>query len=276
VLRRIELDPSPVSPGSTLRPIARFEAGQASVVLGRAEIFEREPVEYAVARLSCSGAQDDAVAVVTAAAAAADGPVYLPVNAVSGVDHAARCELAQACGFELFQEKEEFLWTDDGQAVPEPSLRLTAMARIGRAPFVPLIARCVAQTLDRTDAVVVARHRPDEWVTTFLDHRATGADTESWLYAETPDGVPCGFVGLAQSDPGVGTIVLIGVVPDQRGHRYVDHLVRTAYRASRRRGFTAVRSLVDVVNHPMMAAMRRSGADPSATAWHKWLYVKGC
>jgi ribosomal protein S18 acetylase RimI-like enzyme len=88
--------------------------------------------------------------------------------------------------------------------------------------------------------------------------------------------VPCGFVGLAQSDPGVGTIVLIGVVPDQRGHRYVDHLVRAAYRASRVRGFSAVRSLVDVVNHPMMAAMRRSGADSSATAWHKWLYVTGC
>jgi hypothetical protein len=69
VIRRIELDPSQVSPGSTLRPIARFEAGQASVVLGRAEIFEREPLEYAVARLSWEGDQSAAAAVVTAAAA---------------------------------------------------------------------------------------------------------------------------------------------------------------------------------------------------------------
>jgi hypothetical protein len=206
------------------------------VVLGRAEIFEREPLEYAVARLSWDGDQSAAAAVVTAAAAAVDGPVYLPLNAVSGADHSARCQLAQACGFELFQEKEEFRWADDGQAVPEPSLRLTPLSRLGREPFVPVIGRCVAQTLDRTDALVVARHGPEAWTTAFLDHRATGADAESWLYAETSDGVASGFVGLAESDPGVGTIVLIGVVPDQRGHRHVDQLIRAAYRAGRARG----------------------------------------
>ena len=46
-VRRIPLDPSDVTPGSTLQPIARFvlehEGAQAaSVVFGRAEIFERE------------------------------------------------------------------------------------------------------------------------------------------------------------------------------------------------------------------------------------------
>ena len=37
----------------------------------------------------------------------------------------------------------------------------------------------------------------------------------------------------------------------------------------------AVLSLVDVANHPMMAAMRRSGADPTTHPWHKWLYASG-
>jgi hypothetical protein len=34
------------------------------------------------------------------------------------------------------------------------------MSRIGRAAFVPVIGRCLAQTLDRTDALVFGRHRP--------------------------------------------------------------------------------------------------------------------
>jgi GNAT superfamily N-acetyltransferase len=267
-----------------LRPIARFVVEhdgveQASVVSGRAEIFEREPTEYALARLRwAEGGLDAARAAVTAAVDSAPpgAAVYLPVSAAVSPDHAARRGVAEACGFALFQEKEGFWWADNGQALPEPaSLRLAPMSRIGREVFVPVIGRCLAQTLDRTDTLVFGRHRPQQWVTTFLDHRASAADAQSWLYAETTGGVPVGFVGLAQrvGDPGVGTIVLIGVLPEQRGHGYVDQLLLAAYRAARVRGFAAVLSLVDVNNHPMMAAMCRSGADPNAHPWHKWLYT---
>lgn len=282
-VRRVALDPSQVRPGSTLRPIARFVVEhngveQASVVFGRAEIFEREPTEYALARLHwADGGLDAARVAVTAAVDSAPpgAAVYLPVNAEVSRDHATRCRVAEACGFGLFQEKEGFWWNDTGQALPEPSgLRLEAMSRIGREAFVPVIGRCLAQTLDRTDTLVFGRHRPEQWVTTFLDHRASAAEAQSWLYAETTSGVPVGFVGLAQrvDDPGVGTVVLIGVLPEQRGRGYVDQLLLAAYRAARGRGFASVLSLVDVDNRPMMAAMCRSGADSNAHPWHKWLY----
>jgi ribosomal protein S18 acetylase RimI-like enzyme len=266
-----------------LRPIARLVVEhdgveQASVVFGRAEIFEREPTEFALARLSwAEGGLDAARAAVTAAVESAlpGAAVHLPVNAAVSADHAARSGVAEECGFGLFQEKEGFWWADTGQALPEPSLRLESMSRIGRDAFVPVIGRCLVQTLDRTDALVFSRHRPQQWVTTFLDHRASAAEAQSWGYAETTGGVPVGFVGLAQrvGDPGVGTIVLIGVLPEQRGHGYVDQLLLAAYRAARVRGFAAVLSLVDVDNRPMMAAMCRSGADPNAHPWHKWLYT---
>jgi ribosomal protein S18 acetylase RimI-like enzyme len=127
------------------------------------------------------------------------------------------------------------------------------MSRIGRAAFVPVIGRCLAQTLDRTDALVFGRHRPRQWGTRFLDRRASAAEAQSWLYAETTGGVPVGFVGLARrvGDTGVGTIVLIGVLPEQRGHGNVDQLLLAAYRAARVRGFAAVLSLVDVNNRPI-------------------------
>ncbi|MBB1157100.1 GNAT family N-acetyltransferase [Amycolatopsis dendrobii] len=251
----------------------------ASAVLGRAEIFEREPLDHVVARLSWrDGRLDAARAAVTAAVAAAPagGSVYLPVSASVSADHAERRDVAQACGFALFQEKEGFWWADTGQAIPDPvGLRLEPMSRIGREPFAHVIAQCVAQTLDRTDALVFGRRQPEQWVATFLDHHASGADAQSWLYAETPAGVPVGFVGLAQreSDPAVGTIVLIGVLPEQRGRRHVDRLLLAAYRAARTRGFAEVQSLVDVANHPMTAAMLRSGADSDADPWHNWLYL---
>jgi ribosomal protein S18 acetylase RimI-like enzyme len=68
---------------------------------------------------------------------------------------------------------------------------------------------------------------------------------------------------------------VIGVLPRHRGHHYVDQLVYAAFRAARARGFTGVLSLVDVDNHPMMAAMRRTGASAQRHPWHKWLYVAG-
>jgi ribosomal protein S18 acetylase RimI-like enzyme len=281
----VALDPSQVRPGSTLRPVARYlverdGVEQASVVLGRAEIFEREPIEFALARLRwAEGEQAAARAVVRAAAGSAPPgvTVYLPVNAAAGTDHAAVGCVARACGFGLFQEKEAFWWADNGQPLPRPArLRLEPMSRIGREPFVPVIGRCIGQTLDRADALVFGRHQPVQWVSTFLDHHADAVDAGSWLYAEATDGLPVGFVGLVQrvADPGVGLIALIGVLPEQRGRGFVDELLQAAYHSARVRGFSAVLSLVDVENHPMVAAMYRSGADPDGHPWHKWLYTR--
>lgn len=282
-IRRIALDPSHVRPGSTLRPIARFVAQrgaveQASVVFGQAEIFEREPVEYALARLSWTEDRPDAASdVVSAAVRAAPpgAPVYFPVSAAVSSDHDDRRAIAEACGFGLVQEKEGW-WADTGQDLPQPAgLRLRPMSQIGRRPFVSLIARCHATTLDRGDALTFARHQPEQWAATFLEHHAQGPDQDSWLRAESADGAPIGFVGLTgrEGDAATGTITLIGVLPEQRGHRYVDQLIYAALRAARARGVTGVLSHVDVDNHPMMAAMRRTGASADAHPWHKWLYA---
>ena len=264
--------------------MARFvvdcDGGEAaSVVFGRAEIFEREPAEYALARLSWEQGRSDAACAVMAAAAQS-GPggekVYFPVNAGVHGDHVERCRIAEDCGFRLFQEKEGFWWADTGQVLPEPAgLRLHSMARIGREQFAPVIGRCLAGTLDRIDALVLGRCPPREWAETFLQRHAQPADEDTWLFAETPDGAPVGFVGVAahDADPRTGVLVLIGVLPEQRGNHYVDELVHAANRAARARGMTGVLSLVDVQNQPMMAAMRRTGWSAETHPWHRWLYV---
>lgn len=283
-VRRIPLDPASTTPGSTLRPMARFAAvldGEecASVVLGRAEVLEREPPEFTVARLSWSaGGSAAAEAVVTAAvnAAPAGAEVYFAVSTAGSANHSERREIAQGCGLSLFQEKEGFQWTDTGQALPNPTgLVVRSMAEVGREPFAPMIGRCLVGTLDRNDALVFPRHRPGEWADLFLERHAEPADERSWLLAETPDGEPVGFVGVAgrPDDPATGTVVLVGVLPEPRGRRYVDAVLLAGYRGARARGFTKVLSFVDVANHPMTAAMSRTGNDPDAHPWHKWIYV---
>lgn len=283
-VRRIPLDPSDVTPGSTLQPIARFVleregAEVASVVFGRAEIFEHHPVEYALARFKWAEGQTDAArAVMTAAAQSApdDAPVYFQVGAAVSSNHADRRAVAEASGFEIFQEKEGFWWPDGGENLPESGdLRWQSMASIGRAPFIDAIGRCLSATLDRSDILTFPRSRPEDWAENFLKHDAKPEDEQSWLFAETADGEPIGFVGVSarEVDPEAAVLNLIGVLPEQRGHRYVDQLIYAAYREARRRGFKGVMSFVDVENHPMMAAARRSGGDPDASPWHKWLYV---
>ena len=284
-VRRIPLDPSDVTPGSTLQPIARFVleregAEVASVVFGRAEIFEHEPVEYGLARFRWAEGQSDAArAVMTVAAQSAPGhaPIYFQVGAAVSANHADRRAVAEACGFEIFQEKEGFWWADTGQSLPESGdLRWQSMSSIGRAPFIAAISRCLTGTLDRSDSLTFPRHRPEDWADNFLKHDARPGDEESWLYAETTDGEPIGFFGLSgrEVDPEDAVLNLIGVLPEQRGHRYVDQLIYAAYREARRRGFKGVMSFVDVQNHPMMAAARRTGGDADASPWHKWLYVR--
>jgi GNAT superfamily N-acetyltransferase len=286
-VRQVALDPTAVRPGSTLQPIARFviegdDGDLASVVLGQAEVFEREPVEHAIARLSWIPARPDAARAVIAAAARAvpEGrPLHFTVSASSASTNEncdERRAIAEDVGFALIQEKEGFWWSDQGQPLPEPSgLVLSPMSEIGPAAFVEIMTRCMAGGLDRVDAAMIARRSIGDWVPAFLAEHATPDDHGSWLRADSPDGTPVGFVGLAMrdGDPEVGTIVHIGVRPEQRGRHYSERLLQAAYRAARARGIRGILSHVDVQNHPMMAAMQRSGASAHAHPWHNWHFV---
>ena len=93
------------------------------MVIGQGEVFEREPAEYALARLSWAGGRLDVACAVMASAARSapqGAPVYFMVNPATQADHADRRGIAEACGFRLFQEKEGFWWADTGESLPNP------------------------------------------------------------------------------------------------------------------------------------------------------------
>jgi len=96
-------------------------------------------------------------------------------------------------------------------------------------------------------------------------------DERSWLLGYHGDD-PAGFVAVSGFDAQTWTIVHIGVVPEHRGHGHVHELLAAADGAARARGFTAGLSDVDVVNEPMLAAMRRAGHRTDLRPWHVWHY----
>jgi ribosomal protein S18 acetylase RimI-like enzyme len=219
-----------------------------------------QPGQLAAARL-----------VVEAAVAAArpGGEVNAATNAEVHPDPAERIALFESCGFELWQEKEGFWWSDEGQDLPEPDrITLRTLAEAGRERFAAVIAACSAGTLDRIDGDTTAAMGPDAYAAAYLDvYRDT-----AWLLAEDAAGEAVGFVGVGEFDPGVGSITTIGVLPGQRGNGYVDQLLRAANRTARELGFTGMLSDADVLNTPMCEAFRRNGHSSGARTWHKWMH----
>lgn len=174
--------------------------------------------------------------------------------------------------FAVFQEKEGFVWTDDGRPLPRPQrLDIRPLAEVGRDAFAAAMARCIVGTLDRNDAYYVERCTPDGWAREMLGYFEDG-DESSWLLGYAADGTLAGYVAVGGFDPGVGTIVHVGVTPEWRGQGMIDDLLRAAAIAARERGYRSILSDVDVENAPMLAAMERNGHRAGIRPWHVWVY----
>ncbi len=188
-----------------------------------------------------------------------------------GQEESARRTFARQAGFELFQEKAGFLWTDVGQAMPEASrLTFQPLADVGREAYGPIMAGCVEGTLDRNDRYYWNLCGPETWAAEMFGYLAPG-DEDSWLLARDQAGDVVGHVALGTFDePATATVVHIGVLRVQRGHGYVSDLLARAAIAARDRSFRHILSDVDTLNEPMLAAMRRAGHDPAARPWHVW------
>lgn len=187
-----------------------------------------------------------------------------------------RRRLFETAGWSLFQEKEGFEWrADRPDAVPRRPARLTfrSIEDLGPEPFVETMARGVLGTLDRNDRYYRDLVGGGEgWGREMLGYLGS-EDGPSWQLGVTPDGQVAGYVLIGEFDePGRGTIVHIGVVPEQRGNGYIDELLLAGNQAGRGRGFSTMISDVDTENAPMIAAMERTGHSSAATTWHVWHY----
>jgi ribosomal protein S18 acetylase RimI-like enzyme len=176
----------------------------------------------------------------------------------------------EAARLPLFQEKTGFLWTPDDSPSPPCDRRLTfrPITETGRDVYAQTMSRCTDGTLDRQDRYYAALTGRDGWGPEMLNF-VTDDDAPTWLLAYDAAGEVVGYVALGTFDePGRGTIMHVGVLPEQRGRGYIDELLAACNEAAIGRGFTSVLSDVDVANGPMRAAMERAGHRSAATSWH--------
>lgn len=265
-----------IDPADPLGPRVPFTAEAGGALLAGSELMARSWMGDRTGRLLYArwerGQREAGRLVIEAAIATAEPGEVLnaATNADIHADPAERIAVLEACGFELWQEREGFWWADRGQDLPRPE-RMTArcLAEVGTGRFAELIAACSAGTLDRIDADAAAAMGPADWAAALL-----GSAAEStWLLAEdTASGQTLGYVAIGEFDPGVGTITCIGVAPEHRGRGHVDALLKLANRTARERGFRAMLSDTDTLNVPVREALRRNGHRSEATAWHGWVH----
>jgi RimJ/RimL family protein N-acetyltransferase len=185
--------------------------------------------------------------------------------------HAERRRLLRGLGFEVFVEKQGFTWADDGSAITVPGrLTFRTIEEVGVDAFRVVMGQCGDGSLDRNDRYYWDGSGADNWAQQMTEYLAD-TDSSMWLIGYSGE-EPVGYVAVASDEDWGSTIVHIGVVPGHRGSGYINDLIAAGTAAARDTGITSMLSDVDVVNLPMMAAMRRAGHGENVRPWHVWTY----
>ena len=183
-------------------------------------------------------------------------------------------QLYAAVGFTLRQAKSAFRLT-----MPAPPMSVSdrlvyrTLAEVGEAKFIEAIARASVQTLDRDDQMTIDRvglQQMAEDYFVLLQNEHWAYQPWWWQLAYTPDGALVGFVQplIFRATPREGTIGYIGVVPEQRGHGYVDDLLAKAQRILQEAAVEEMHCDTDSANLPMIGAFQRAGYQENGTNWH--------
>lgn len=171
-----------------------------------------------------------------------------------------RWEAAVAAGLTDELERLRFEWTA-GTPVPAPTGRLTFRREPDDEMFADLFQRALTGTLDATSrrlADVVGERAQARSDVAFYRERLPG-DRAWWFTASTPDGEPVGF-GVPARNSEVPVVGYLGVLPEHRGHGYIDDILAEVTRilATEARA-DIVYADTDVANRPMAAAFTRAG-----------------
>jgi RimJ/RimL family protein N-acetyltransferase len=171
-----------------------------------------------------------------------------------------RWEAALHAGLTEELERHQFEWTT-AAGIPAAAGRLVFRREPDDDVFAELFRRTLTGTLDATtrkaaDAVgTAAQARAD---VAFYRGRMRGP-RDWWLVAETTDGEPVGFTVPTRNNdfPVVG---YIGVLPDHRGHGYIDDILAETTRfLVAEADADVIRADTDLANRPMAAAFERAG-----------------
>ncbi|CAL9452422.1 hypothetical protein SUDANB95_02455 [Actinosynnema sp. ALI-1.44] len=171
-----------------------------------------------------------------------------------------RREAAERAGLTEPVERLRYEWTREA-GVRAPSPRLRFRAEPDDEVFVDLFRRAVEQSLDAAStqearavgAEAQARSDVEFYRDSMLGDRAW------WRVAETASGEPVGF-GVPSRNTGSATVGYLGVLPEHRGHGYVDDILAEITRfLAEETGADVIRADTDLTNQPMAKSFERLG-----------------
>ncbi|MFG3661622.1 GNAT family N-acetyltransferase [Streptomyces sp. NPDC047706] len=171
-----------------------------------------------------------------------------------------RQEAARRAGLTTAVERLRYEWTRD-RGVPAPPRRLRFRPEPDDEVFAGLFRRVLDGTLDAASRAEAAAVGPDAQaradVAFYRD--VMPGERSWWRVAEDADGRTAGFA-LPSRNTGSHVVGYLGVLPEQRGHGYVDDLLAEITRIlAEEAGADVVRADTDLTNRPMAAAFDRLG-----------------
>lgn len=181
------------------------------------------------------------------------------------MDPQERRNVLEALGFRISRETNRFEWHAPIETTAIPSneahdpIAYRSLPEVGEAAFVDAIMRVSQFTHDQQITEERLEKGPlAQAQEMFQDLQQMKYEPEWWQLAYTAKNELIGFL-MPTVSPTFATIGYIGVLPEQRGHGYIDRLLKQATDVLVQAGETYIRADTDIKNTPMAKAFLRAG-----------------
>lgn len=171
-----------------------------------------------------------------------------------------RMGVLESTGARLTVERLRLEWRP-AAGLPTPDQRLAFRPALDTGELVALMTRALDGTLDAHSRTDLAQMSPDEAALKHYEQElATYSSPREWWRIGTlgENGEPVGFV-IAARNAYHPVIAYLGVVPEHRGHGYVDGLLAEGTRILAAEDVPRIRAATDLGNVPMAKAFARAG-----------------
>jgi ribosomal protein S18 acetylase RimI-like enzyme len=177
-----------------------------------------------------------------------------------------RHELLALAGYSPIRETLRFKLNPGGEVRrDEGRLAFRSLSEVGEPAFLDAIQCVLPGSLDQRDREDLAEYGAEQTARNMHDVvKSIGYDPTWWQLAYNQANDLVGLV-MPAATMSWGTIGYIGVVPEQRGHGYIDDLLARGTSILTASGDRGIEADTDVSNKPMANAFRRAGYTQSGT-----------